>query len=217
MKADLHIHSTRSDGKATPQEIVEKAIELGLGCIAITDHNTIQGYLDVKDETRIIIVPGAEITSENGGHILAYGVTQDIPSGMSVKDTVDAIHNAGGYAFAAHPHRIWSGLKEKDIIDSFDGVEGQNRRSAPSANKKAMEIAKKRGFPVSAGSDAHSLSSIGLGLVYLPDSCETWMDVMEAILSGNVEVWCEKRTKTMTLKYGVKSIVKWIFRGFKRT
>ncbi|NLL95098.1 MAG: CehA/McbA family metallohydrolase [Thermoplasmatales archaeon] len=216
MKADLHIHSTRSDGKATPREIVERAIELGLGCIAIMDHNTIQGYLDVKDEDRIIIVPGIEITSD-AGHILAYGVTEDIPSMMSVKDTVDAIHAAGGYAFVAHPHRIWSGLKEKDIIDGFDGIEGLNRRSSPAANRKAMKIAERKGLPVSAGSDAHSLSSIGLGLVELPDTCGTWRDVMEAVLSKNVEIWCQHRTLKMTVKYGVNSIGKWIFRGFKRT
>ncbi|NLL94508.1 MAG: CehA/McbA family metallohydrolase [Thermoplasmatales archaeon] len=216
MNADLHVHSTRSDGKATPQEIVERAIELGLGCIAIMDHNTVQGYLDVKDEDRIIIVPGVEVTSA-AGHILAYGVTEDIPPMMSVRDTVDAIHAAGGYAFAAHPHRIWSGLKEKDIVDGFDGIEGLNRRSSPSANRKAMEIAKKKGLPVSAGSDAHSLSSIGLGLVELPDACGTWQDVMAAVLSGDVGVWCERRTPMMTVRYGVKSIGKWIFRGFRRT
>lgn len=216
MKADLHIHSNCSDGSATPQEIVEHAISIGLGCIAITDHNTTAGYHMVKDETRIIIVPGIEVSSE-AGHILGYGVTEDIPRDMSVRDTVDAIHAAGGYAFVAHPYRIWSGLKAEDIVDGFDGIESKNRRSSRTANKRAVKLAAKLGLPVSAGSDSHNLPSIGLGHITIPDTCETWQDVMAAVLDKKAVAHCKNRTAMMTLRYGIKAIFKWIARGFKKT
>lgn len=77
-KADLHIHTTCSDGKLSPAEAVEMAAEKKLSCISITDHDTYKGYfqaLDAAEKHEIELVPGAEITAAIGdkeAHILAY-------------------------------------------------------------------------------------------------------------------------------------------------
>lgn len=77
-KADLHIHTTCSDGRLQPEEVVELAIEKKLSAISITDHDTCKGYYAAKekaDELGIELVPGVEITSSFQGseaHILAY-------------------------------------------------------------------------------------------------------------------------------------------------
>lgn len=77
-KADLHIHTTCSDGKLTPSEVVEMAVEKNLSCISITDHDTYKGYfeaLQAAKEHDIELVPGVEITAAIGdkeAHILAY-------------------------------------------------------------------------------------------------------------------------------------------------
>lgn len=78
MQVDLHVHTTASDGTATPVEVVVMAKSLGLGAIAITDHDTLEGIepaLDAGRLHKIEVIPGIELGSEHGGeeiHILGY-------------------------------------------------------------------------------------------------------------------------------------------------
>ncbi len=78
-KADLHIHTKKSDGKLAPADIVKKASEKGLCTISITDHDTYAGYFEAKsagDDLGVEVLPGIEITSEYKDrecHILGYG------------------------------------------------------------------------------------------------------------------------------------------------
>lgn len=78
-KADLHIHTTASDGNSTPAQIVERAIDLKLEIISITDHDTISGLEEAAEaaaDKDIEIMPGSEITAsfdDREAHLLAYG------------------------------------------------------------------------------------------------------------------------------------------------
>ena len=68
-KWDLHIHSTASDGKGTPQEIVKKAKEIGLSVIALTDHHSAKNIDEIKKEgakENITIISGIEFRTEYG-------------------------------------------------------------------------------------------------------------------------------------------------------
>ncbi|RNC79454.1 MAG: PHP domain-containing protein [Balneola sp.] len=82
-KADLHIHTTFSDGKLDPVEAVEIAVEKKLSALSITDHDTYEGYFAAKeraDELGIQLIPGVEITSSyknRESHILAYFFNTD--------------------------------------------------------------------------------------------------------------------------------------------
>ncbi|MEX0679867.1 MAG: PHP domain-containing protein [Balneolales bacterium] len=79
LKADLHIHTTASDGKLTPAKTVSLASERKLDVIAITDHDTISGVEEAKmasKEYGITVIRGAEISTLFEGreaHLLAYG------------------------------------------------------------------------------------------------------------------------------------------------
>jgi len=217
MKADLHIHSNFSDdGESTVEQIIEAAVEKGLGCISVTDHNNFEAYEKIKDNGKVIVIPGIEVSSKEG-HILAYGISRDISRGMTIKDTIDAIHEAGGVAFAAHPYRWWSGLGEKNVLsNNFDGIEARNARSTSSGNRRAEALAARAGKPVSAGSDAHIPSQIGRGTVELSDDIDTWQGALEAIMEGKARPASESRHAKSTLAYGTTSIVEWIMRGFRK-
>ncbi|HBQ60253.1 MAG TPA: PHP domain-containing protein [Balneolaceae bacterium] len=82
-KADLHIHTTCSDGKMSPEEAVELAAEKKLQCLSITDHDTCKAYHQAKGkaaELDIELIPGVEITStldDKEAHILAYNFDPD--------------------------------------------------------------------------------------------------------------------------------------------
>ena len=217
MKADLHVHSCYSeDGHSKPEEILAKAKELGFGCIAITDHNSFESFKDVKDMTDIIFVPGEEVGSKNG-HIIALGIDREIPKHLSIPETIDKIHEAGGIAIAAHPYRWWTGLGEKNTLryaDKFDGIEALNARSTKKHNALSLELARNNGRCITAGSDSHRPNTLGGGYVTIPDDCKTWQDVIKAICEGKAEPHSSNRKKIASLRYGLRSIFNWTKRGF---
>jgi 3',5'-nucleoside bisphosphate phosphatase len=79
VKADLHIHTTASDGRLEPKEIVTLAISLGLDVIAITDHDTVDGIVPAlvaaQNSPSITVIPGVEINTDVARgevHVLGY-------------------------------------------------------------------------------------------------------------------------------------------------
>lgn len=85
-KADLHIHTTASDGNSSPEEIVKSAKEHKLEIISITDHDTIKGYRQAREialDLDIQLLPGVEITADFNGrecHLLAYCFNPEHPA-----------------------------------------------------------------------------------------------------------------------------------------
>ncbi len=218
MKADLHVHTCFSkDGKTTMEQLVETAVAKGIGCIAVTDHNEFLAYEQLKDNPQVIIIPAEEVSSKEG-HIVALGIDRQIPRGLSIQETIDRIHEAGGYAIAAHPYRWWSGLGEKNTLAyDFDGTEGKNGRSVKRDNRRSMKLAERIGKPITAGSDAHAPPRIGDSYIVMPDTISTWQEAVAFIMSDAPrEVVSGDRGVLRTLKYGFKSIFEWMFRGFKK-
>ncbi len=78
--ADLHLHSTASDGADSPERVVERAAELKLAAIALTDHDTVAGNSEAVatgDRLGVVVIPGCEMTAylgRNEFHILGYDV-----------------------------------------------------------------------------------------------------------------------------------------------
>ena len=85
MKADLHLHSTASDGTCAPDELVRRAHAMGLTCLALTDHDSAEGIEPaVREAERLhmAFIPGVELScgASKEIHILGYGVDADCPS-----------------------------------------------------------------------------------------------------------------------------------------
>lgn len=81
LKVDLHIHTTASDGRLSPSEVVKRAAELGMKAIAITDHDTVNGIDEAMTEARkhagLIVIPGVEMGADvprGEMHVLGYFV-----------------------------------------------------------------------------------------------------------------------------------------------
>ena len=78
MKIDLHTHSNRSDGTDSPTELVENAKAAGLDVVAITDHDSTEGWKEADKAAKrvgITLVHGIEISTKLGGksvHLLGY-------------------------------------------------------------------------------------------------------------------------------------------------
>jgi hypothetical protein len=101
----IHVHTTYSDGTAAVPELLELARRLGAEALLITDHDTLeakrQGWEGWHDG--VLCVVGLEI-SPKAGHLLAFGLDQEIPhKGRSEAEICAAVEAAGGISFAAHP------------------------------------------------------------------------------------------------------------------
>ena len=83
MKVDFHMHTTHSDGSYTPTALIQRCAEKGLGCVSVTDHDTLSGLVECGQEARkngMELVPGVEISAqfEPGTlHILGYFLDPD--------------------------------------------------------------------------------------------------------------------------------------------
>lgn len=105
---DPHCHTTASDGMATPAELVAAAVEAGLDLIAVCDHDTMANAAEVRDRGEAVglsVVMGQELTTRWPAqtHVMGWFLEQPVRSGMSLEDTVDAIHEQGALAVIPHP------------------------------------------------------------------------------------------------------------------
>ena len=82
-KADLHVHTTASDGTQSPEQVVRLAADKGLSTISITDHDTLSGYhkaLNIARKLGVKLIPGVEITCDYKNqecHMLAYAFDEN--------------------------------------------------------------------------------------------------------------------------------------------
>lgn len=217
MQFDLHIHSHHSDDSASSvAAIINRARAVGLKGIAITDHNTLAGSQEAlqSDQADILIIPGAEYSTDQG-HILVYflvtgletlGLEQDSRQRFGWQDVVDEAHKQGALAFWAHPF-TGAGNASDDFIKRIDGIEIYNGRAANSrhhaANQQAMALAQKHRKPVSAGSDAHWVQEMGTVFldIKLEDSSTDPADVMAKVKASLQNGKCTVRGRAVNRLY----------------
>jgi hypothetical protein len=219
MKLDLHIHSTFSrDGTATPEQIVARCKELGMDGFAITDHNEIKGSLEsveLAKKAGLVAIRGIEISTDSG-HVLAYGVSEPIPKGLSVPETVRRIQAVGGLAVVPHPVRFPSGIgletAERNAFDAMETLNGGNSRRA---NRRAKDLAVRLGRPVTAGSDAHQIDEVGKSYTEV-DGQMTEAQVLDVIRNGRSRTGGRSRSRAEGLVYSIETLFDWLRGSFKR-
>lgn len=203
--ADLHTHTTASDGTLSPQALVNEVLILqiqrpALRVIAVTDHDTVAGaytaLLYLKEHhagAELEIIPGAEISTTDG-HIVALNIRRDIPKGMNAADTIDAIHAEGGIAIAVHPYAylpFLKGLKgikglitDPKVGRAVDAVEVCNANPTETINNHVTRWVNRRNLhrPEVGGSDSHFRSAIARAVTSFPG--RTANDLLQAIREG---------------------------------
>lgn len=175
LKADLHVHTEYSMDCNTPLEkIIERCLEIGINCIAIADHGTVEGALKLKDIAPFTVIVAEEINTPYG-EIMGMFLQESIPSGPSVEQTIASIRAQGGLVCIPHPfdtlrQSALNGRIIETIVDQIDIIEVFNSR-APllRGSTKANLFAEKYGIAKSAGSDAHTVSEIGNAYVEMPE------------------------------------------------
>lgn len=191
IRADLHLHTTYSpDASISPKIIVNQLhAHPFINAVAITDHNTVEGYYKVLELASpyedILIIPGIEVSAAEGD-ILVLGVAEVPPKPWTIDNIIDFARKKDGVVIAAHPYR-GHGLGDLVKNHDFDAVEVLNGISPLRVNRLAENLAKTLDLPGIAGSDAHRVND--MWTVYTEVQASAHIDeLLRAIKKGLVRV-----------------------------
>ncbi len=198
MKIDLHIHTARSDGLDTPEEMVKGAIKKGLAGIAITDHDVPPPKITMRN---FLIIPGVEVTT-NKGHILLLGVYEIPPKNIDLFELIDFARERAYVIIPAHPYDIIrSGIGDLVKRIDCDAIEVINGGTIINYfNKKAKKVAEELNKPMTGGSDAHYVEVIGSAFTIFQNPIDDVDDALNAIIKGEVRPYGKP--------YGIFPIIK---------
>lgn len=204
LKIELHCHNEFSNFQLGPKETpydcgvtmkeqLDKAHETGLDAFFITNHNTLNGYnslLEYKENhskyKKIKVYPGEEITTDNGIHVLAFGLHDTIKAGKSLEEILDKIKSQDAVSCAPHPFGLSNGLREKAILCDLIEVFNSNNVDRYS-NIRAYNFAKTNNLIEVSGSDSHVVSTLGR-CTNLVESENNLDDILYAMKHGKITI-----------------------------
>jgi glycosyltransferase involved in cell wall biosynthesis len=165
---DLHMHTDHSPDCATPvHALLDTAKRVGLGAIAITDHNEISGALEARERADgIKVIVSEEVKTADQGEVIGLFIEEKIPRGMTLQETIAEIRRQGGLVYVPHPfdrmHAVPDYEHLLDVVTDIDAIEVFNPRVAFSAfNEEAARFAAKYRIVAGAGSDSHVVQGLG--------------------------------------------------------
>jgi predicted metal-dependent phosphoesterase TrpH len=192
---DLHFHSHYSDGLNSVSKIAQRARSLGIG-LALTDHNEIRGALELDLHEDIFSIPGIEITSAEGSHLLVYfydtaelkrfydlhvvphmgyGVMSSLS--LSMMQIIQRARQHECLVIFPHPYcALYTGIcnlqftpgQLDELLRMVDGVEAINANNLNRWNLKCTVLGFNLGKTMVGGSDGHALNHMGRSVTYAP-------------------------------------------------
>jgi hypothetical protein len=190
-KVDLHIHTSYSpDATINPKTLVDQLYAHPfIKTIAVTDHNTIQGYEKVQALASaypdLLVIPGVEVSTFNGDLII-LGIAELPPKPWTIENVIDFTKERNALTIAAHPYRAY-GLGDLTKNYAVDAIETLNGTSQSYVNKLAENLAKEMGLPGVAGSDAHNVNELWTVYTEVQASSDV-NEILKAIKNGLVKV-----------------------------
>jgi predicted metal-dependent phosphoesterase TrpH len=196
LSVELHAHSALSyDGRDPIDALLSRAQVAGLDALAVTDHDEIDASLracDIADEYDLLGIPGMEVSTA-AGHVLALGVREAIPKGLSFDETLERIRDQGGIAVVPHPfqesrHGVIENITRAQLA-SADAIEVYNSRLLTGrANRQARRFAHEHGVPMTAGSDAHIAEMVGRAVTRVDTDERSVEAILGAIADGKTTI-----------------------------
>ena len=165
---DLHMHTDHSPDCATPVDtLLDTATKVGLGAIAVTDHNEISGALEARERADgIKVIVAEEVKTADQGEVIGLFIEEKIPRGMTLQETIAEIRRQGGLVYVPHPFDRMHAVPDYEhllaVVEDIDAIEVFNPRVAFSAfNEEAARFAAKYRIVAGAGSDSHVAQGLG--------------------------------------------------------
>lgn len=185
---DMHFHTRHSDGKNHVEEVAKRAKKLDIG-IAITDHNEIKGAVEINQYDDVLSIPGIEVTSREGTHILVYfyeiggledfydrdirpNMGSNVMSSVSL-DIEEIIRRAKAFdsvVIFPHPYSaLYTGIcnpqmttdHQQRLFGMIDGVETINASNLKKWNLRSAVLGFNLDKSITGGSDGHDIAHMG--------------------------------------------------------
>lgn len=212
MLLDLHIHSKYSyDSLSEPKKIVKVARQRGLDAIAITDHDTMEGFRVASsiNQPDIMIIPGLEKKTDHGD-VIGLFINKEVSSN-NFFDAADEIHSQGGIVVLPHPYRSRN-CDPVELMAAVDLLEVFNSRYRDEDNFKAKKLAESNGKPCVVGSDAHLYFEIGHAVTTLHGQAASLNELREMLLKSPREFRCRSTPYYLShgLSFGIYKIRKYL-------
>lgn len=207
---DMHFHSRYSDGFNYIRSIAARARKLGIG-VAVTDHNAVQGAVNIDRYRGILTIPGIEVTSAEGAHILVYfydieslvdfyetsvkpfmGRDVMASTSLSMEAIIDRARSYRSLVIFPHPHcavytgvcnPIFSETRRSHLFGQADGIEAINAGNLKRWNMKCALLGFNLGKTMTAGSDGHNLFQLGKAVTYT-DPAPDRAAFLDAVAAG---------------------------------
>lgn len=185
---DMHFHTRYTDGRDTVAMIAARARALGIG-VAMTDHNDILGALEMDRIKDVPSIPGIEITSKEGSHVLVYFYSaqhlkkfytkyikpflgKDIMSStkLSMEEIISSAKLFPSVTIFPHPYCVaYTGVcnlnfdeqRQERLLTAADGVEVINAENVHRWNLRCALLGRRLKKSMTGGSDGHSLYHMG--------------------------------------------------------
>ena len=191
LRLDLHLHTWFShDCLSRPERVLEAAHERGVGRVAVTDHDRLDGALRIADRFPDRVIPGEEVRTEEGIDVIGHYLTTAIPRGIPIREAVERIREQGGVVYLPHPYapgKGGAGRLAEELAQLVDVVEVFNARlHRPELNRRAADLAGRHGRLRGAGSDAHTVAEVGRAWVEVSHHANDAESLLRALGSGRV-------------------------------
>ncbi|MCX7706173.1 MAG: CehA/McbA family metallohydrolase [bacterium] len=200
LKGNFHVHTTRSDGVFTPQDVINKYAELKHDFLSFSDHDRLvtENEYETLNDRGMILIPGVEI-SANGPHLLYIDSEKEIfpdVSRQKILNEIQAIFNQTGRGFAVVNHPDWQNEFDHCPIEKlmewtgylgieiYNGVIGRLDGSQYATNKWDLLLSKGKKVWGFANDDSHRPGDYGLGwnVVFAEKNRES---IIDAVMKGN--------------------------------
>jgi predicted metal-dependent phosphoesterase TrpH len=173
IRVDLHLHSNFShDGQSSLEELIARAKECGLDRLALTDHNTVEGALQLVRIAPELAIAGEEVKTLEG-EVIGLFITNRVSPFLTPEEAMDLIHGMGGLTYLPHPlDRYRSHFRAERVADMatrIDIIETYNPWCDAAANQAAARLAEDLNKVGATGSDSHSALELG----------RSWMEMEE--------------------------------------
>ena len=185
LRVDLHLHSHYShDGRSSLPELIERAHECRLDRIALTDHNSVEGALNLVRLAPELAIAGEEAKTLEG-EVIGLFITSRVPPFLAPEEAMDLIHGMGGLTYIPHPldrHRAnFRPARLVELAPRIDIIESYNPWCDASANRAAAQLAEDLGKAQATGSDSHSADELGKSWMEMDDYTSTEEEVGKPI------------------------------------
>ncbi len=170
--------------------IIDRCVRRGIDCIAVTDHDKIEGALEMQKLAPFKVIVGEEVKT-NEGEIIGLFLKERVPPLLTAAETIERIHQQGGLTYVPHPFdRIRGGrLKEEVLEEVYEGIDimeaFNSRTTLLRDSEKAKAFGRAKNMPLGAGSDSHTPIEIGGAYVEMPDF-EGPNDFLDCLREGRI-------------------------------